>query len=779
MRVYELARDLGVDSKEILAHAQDLGVAAKTASSGLADDAVELLRLSFTTEDAPEPQGKKAPKSQGRKPPKPEGKKPSKPEGKKPSKPQAKKPPKPEGKKPPKPQAKKPPKPEGRKPSKPEGKKQPKPEGRKPPKPEGRKPPKPEGKKPPKPEGRKPPKPEGRKPPKPEGRKPPKPEPQPKAAPKPEPKAEKSLKTVSLVEGATVAEFAEAVSRPVGEIVKALLVRGVPAGAGQLMPTEPIDEIAEEAGCVVETEPAEAAPQAPAVAEKPDFDDADADLETRPPVVTVMGHVDHGKTTLLDAIRQANVVEGEQGGITQHIGAYQVEVDGHRITFIDTPGHEAFTALRARGANITDIVVLVVAADDAVMPQTIEAISHAKAADVKMIVAINKMDLPGADPLRVRTELTNQEILTEELGGDIPSVEISALSGDGVDELLEVIDLVAQLEDLRGNPKPSASGVVVEAQLERGRGPVASVIVQRGTLKRGDSFLAGPVPGRVRALLDDQGGAVKSAGPSTPVQIMGWDETPAAGDYFEVMKNDREARKLAVERRDEAKAESNVAPSARDRLEGLLEQLRGEAATLNVIVKADAQGSLEAIRDSIGKITREGGDIRIVQASVGGINENDVSLAEVTESVVVGFNVRPEPKARKAAERAGTQIRTYGVIYELLDEMEQLLVGQLAPDEEERVLGTAEVRATFKAPRVGVVAGCYVVEGVVQRNAKVRLLRDGVIVHDGVVSSLKRFKDDVREVASGFECGIGLGGYHDIKEGDHMELYMVSEVPRT
>lgn len=576
--------------------------------------------------------------------------------------------------------------------------------------------------------------------------------------------------------GGSVADFAEAVSQPVGEVVKVLLGKGIPAGANQAMPPELVDEIAEGFGFIIELEEPE--PE-PVVAPQPVFDDAEEDLVGRPPVVTVMGHVDHGKTTLLDTIRNAKVVDDEEGGITQHIGAYQVDVNGHPITFIDTPGHEAFTALRARGANITDIVVLVVAANDGVMPQTIEAISHAQAAGVKMIVAVNKMDVTGADPLRVRTELTEHGVIVEELGGDVPSVEVSALNGQGVDDLLEVIDLTAQLEDYKANPKPSASGVVVEAQLEKGRGPVASVIVQRGTLKKGDTFVAGAISGRARVLMDDQGEEIKTAGPATPVQIMGWDDVPSAGDFLEVVADDREARKIAATRLEKMKNAEQVMPSAVDRLQGLLEQLRTEDAQLNVIVKADAQGSLEALRESIMKIEREGGKIQIVHGAVGGINENDVSLGEVTDSVIVGFNVRPEPKARKAAEQAGIEIRTYGIIYELLDDIELLLVGQLAPEEQEQVLGTAEVRAIFKVPRGGTIAGCYVVEGVVQRGAKARLLRDGVIVHDGIVSSLRRFKDDVREVASGYECGMGFETYNDIKEGDSIECYLIREVART
>ena len=673
MRVYELARDLGVDSKELLHQALDLGIEVKTASSGLDDESAELLRLAVAGEEpvaeVVEPE-LDVPETAA------EDTEPVAVETE---------------------QA-------------------------------------------------------------------------------PAPAAQTEIELVSIPSGATVAEFADALGVAAKDVVAALLTRGQPVGVGQAMPAEAIDPVAESFGFLVEVE---APPAAPAVADRPVFDDDESQLLPRPPVVTVMGHVDHGKTTLLDTIRKTSVVEGEQGGITQHIGAYRVDVNGRLITFIDTPGHEAFTTLRARGANITDIVILVVAANDGVMPQTIEAIAHAKAANVKMIVAVNKIDLPGADPLRVRTELTEHDVITEELGGDVPSVEISALNGAGVDDLLEVVDLIAQLEDYRGNPATEASGVVVEAQVERGKGAVASVIVQRGTLRTGDAFVAGAASGRARALMDENGNQVKEAGPSTPVQIMGWDEVPAAGDYFTVVENDREARRIATERQEEMKTLSQAMPTARDRLQGLLDQLRSEEATLNLIVKADAQGSLEALRGSIVKIEREGGKIQVLQGAIGGINQNDVALAEVTESVIIGFNVRPEPKARKAAEEAGVEIRTYGIIYELLDEIEQMLVGQLAPEEHEQVLGTAEVRAVFKVPRAGTVAGCYVIEGVVQRAARARLLRDGVVIHDGVIGSLKRFKDDVREVAAGFECGIGLENYNDIKEGDSIEAYLIREVART
>jgi translation initiation factor IF-2 len=609
---------------------------------------------------------------------------------------------------------------------------------------------------------------------------------EPETSPEPEPEAgsptdsespEIGLATVH--EGMTVSEFAEAIGASAGDVVKALMLRGRPAGAAAQMPSDMFDEIAETFDVIVDVADAPVPESAPATAEMPIFEDSEADLVTRPPVITVMGHVDHGKTSLLDRIRKANVVQGEEGGITQHIGAYQVNVGGNRLTFIDTPGHEAFTTMRARGADVTDIVVLVVAADDGVMPQTVEAISHAKAAGVELVVAINKMDLPAADPMRVRTELTQHGVITEELGGDVTSVELSAETGDGVDGLLEVLDLIAQLQEYKANPKPAATGVVIESQLDPGMGPTATVIVKRGTLKQGDSFVAGAVSGRARALMDHDGNRLQSVGPSDPVLIMGWSDVPTAGDILEVVKNDKEARAIAADRGQSLKDESQGTMTARDRLQGLLEQLRSEDTELRVILKTDAHGSLEALKESIAKITREDGRIDVVHGAVGGINENDVTLAEVTGAVIVGFNVRPDPKARRSAEQAGIEIRTYGIIYELLDELEAFLVGRLAPDQEEVVLGSAEVRALFKVPRAGTIAGCYVIEGVVQRAAKARLLRAGVVVHDGRIDSLRRFKDDVREVASGFECGIGLENFNDVKEGDVIEVFEIREVART
>ncbi len=682
LRVYELARELGVESKEVLERARDLGIEVKTASSGVDEEAAELIRLAFAEADTGDVE-----ETAGSGTPTPE-------EVTVTEAPAVE-------------------------------------------------------------------------------------EPSPSAVPEEvaEEETGDEIEIVEVARGVTVEQFAEAIGRSTADVVRALLTRGQAVGAGHPMPSELMDEIAESFGVIVDvTEPAA---QETVTRKEPAYDDAPEDLAPRPPVVTVMGHVDHGKTTLLDAIRKTNVVATEKGGITQHIGAYQVEVGGHKITFIDTPGHEAFTALRARGAEVTDIVVLVVAADDGVMPQTIEAISHTKAAGVPMVVAINKIDLPGADPFRIRTQLTEHGVIVEELGGDVPSVEVSAATGQGIDQLLEVLDLIAQLEDFRANPKAPASGVVIESRLDQGMGPVATVIVQRGTLRQGDSFVAGAVAGRVRSMLDDVGDRVKEAPPATPVLVMGWSDVPEAGDHFEVVANDRIARKIAAERAEALKASKQRIPTAQERLQNLLDQLRTEEAELRVILKADAHGSLEALRDSIAKITREGGHIEVVHGAVGGINENDVTLAEVTDAIIVGFNVRPEGKARRAAEAKGIQIRTYGIIYELLDDIEQLLVGELAPEEHEIVLGSAEVRATFKVPRVGTVAGCYVTEGVVQRGARARIVRDGVVIHDGRIASLRRFKEDVREVASGFECGIGFEGFNDVKEGDVIEVYEIREVART
>jgi translation initiation factor IF-2 len=587
---------------------------------------------------------------------------------------------------------------------------------------------------------------------------------------------------VLLVEpGITVHELARMIKIRTAEIVKTLMFMGEMVPGGGEIPVAAIEPLGRELGWeILVAESDEQEEEETRQRHLIEFEDDPDTLVARPPVVTVMGHVDHGKTQLLDTIRHANVIEDEAGRITQHIGAYQVQHGGSKITFIDTPGHEAFTALRARGAEVTDIVIIVVAADDSVMPQTVEAINHAKAADVPIIVAINKMDLDAADPNTVRAALTQHEIVVEALGGDIPAIEISALKGTNIDELLEMISLVAEVEELTANPKAPAIGTVIEAQLEVGRGPVASLIVQRGTLKRGDAIVAGPVAGRARAIFDDTGNEIQEAGPSTPVAVMGWDDVPTAGDMFQVVKNERTARKMAQAKVDEIRAHDLTVPSATDRLGMLIEQIRTQDfSELRIIVKADTHGSLEAIRESVKKISRDDGFVTIVHDGVGGITANDVALAEASGAIIYGFNARPDASARAAAKEAAIDIRTFAIIYELLDDVEALLVGELSPEEVERFLGVAEVRQVFRAPRLGTVAGSYVTEGSINRNARARLVRDGVVIYDGTIVSLRRFKDDVQTVATGYECGIGLANFRDIKEGDTIESYEVREVART
>jgi translation initiation factor IF-2 len=500
--------------------------------------------------------------------------------------------------------------------------------------------------------------------------------------------------------------------------------------------------------------------------------------EPRPPVVTVMGHVDHGKTSLLDAIRQANVAAGEAGGITQHIGAYTVSWNGRRITFIDTPGHEAFTAMRARGAKVTDIVILVVAADDGVMPQTVEAIHHARAAEVPIVVAINKIDLPDADPERVKRELADHGVVAEEWGGDVTMVPVSAKTKQGLPELLEMILLQADVLDLRANPNKLARGVILEAKLERGRGPVATVLVQEGTLRVGDPFVCGTLSGRVRAMMDENGARVAEAGPSTPVEILGFQGVPEAGDLFTAMADEATAKQVAAARL-EKKRQAQLTATSKISLEDLYQRIKaGEAKELRVIVKADVQGSVEALQEALGRLSTEEVKLTILHASVGGVSESDVLLASASDAVVVGFNVRPEAKAAETAEREGVEIRLYSVIYEVLNDMRAALEGMLAPTLRERILGRAEVRQTFAISGVGTVAGSFVTEGKVVRAARVRLVRDNVVVYEGRIASLRRFKEDVREVAAGYECGIGLENYSDVKPGDVIEAFEVEEVAR-
>ena len=517
------------------------------------------------------------------------------------------------------------------------------------------------------------------------------------------------------------------------------------------------------------------------------FDDSDdideAAQQPRPPVITVMGHVDHGKTTLLDRIRNANVVEGEAGGITQHIGAYQTEQNGKRVTFIDTPGHAAFTKMRARGAQVTDIVVLMVAADDGVMPQTVEAIAHARAAEVPIVVAVNKVDKENADVQKVLAQLAENELVPESWGGDTICVEMSAQQGLGVDDLLEQLTLVAELEELTANPSGRAKGIVLEANLDVGRGPVATILVDKGTLKVGDPIVAGAAWGRVRAMIDDKGQQIKEAGPSTPVQVLGLSSVPNAGDEFRAAPDEktartvgdaREARQRAKSQRGDARVQKGV------KLEDVFSQIQaGEVATLNLVIKADVQGSLEAVSESLRRLEREEVKLAFVHRGVGGITENDITLASATNATIIGFNVRPDRKARDLAENEKVEIRTYEIIYKLLEDIEKAMLGMLAPEYEEVVTGEAEVREIFRVPKIGAIAGCYVRSGQITRGSKVRFLRDGVIIWKGSIQSLRRFKDDVREVRDGFECGIGLSDFQDLKQGDLIETYEDKLIVRT
>ena len=508
-----------------------------------------------------------------------------------------------------------------------------------------------------------------------------------------------------------------------------------------------------------------------------DFEDDPDKLNLRAPIITVMGHVDHGKTSLLDYIRNEKVADGEAGGITQHVGAYKVDTGESGITFIDTPGHEAFTQMRARGANVTDIVVLVVAADDGVMPQTIEAINHSKAADVPIVVAINKCDLPEANPSMIKAELTKYEVISEDLGGDTPVVEVSALKGDGVDDLLETLALVAEIEELKANYNTNASGYIVESRMEVGRGNVATVIVTRGTLKQGDFLYAGQAFCRVKSMFDHNNKTVKSVEPGSPIDIIGWDESPTAGDQFVSVKNQKEAKLKAEENKTKLKEHDNSSFSVESRVSDMMKLLQeGELNTVNIILKADTNGSVEAIKDGINKLATDDVNIQVVHSAVGGIVLSDVDLASATDSLIIGFNVRPDSQARNMAQSKGIDVRTYNIIYELLDDISEAVLGQMTIKTEEAIIGMVEVKTTFRAPKVGVVAGSVVSEGRVEIDAKARLLRDGVVIYEGTIVSLRRFKDNVEVVNEGLECGIGLSDYKDIKEGDTIEILGEVEV---
>jgi translation initiation factor IF-2 len=579
---------------------------------------------------------------------------------------------------------------------------------------------------------------------------------------------------LQVVRGSTPQVIAEKTDRSPAEIVKILFMTGEMVTATTSLSDEALQLVGTELGYHVEVVGLEDELQAEEAAEEVD----EANLVPRPPVVTVMGHVDHGKTKLLDAIRETDVVSGEFGGITQHIGAYQAHVDGREITFIDTPGHEAFTAMRARGAQVTDIAVLVVAADDGVMPQTIEALDHAKAAGVPVIVAVNKVDKEEADPNRVRTQLVERGLVPAEWGGDTEFVDVSAKTHANLDKLLETVLVVADLAELKGDPSGRARGTVLEAHLDKGRGPVATVLVQKGELDVGDALVCGVTHCKVRAMVDEYGRPVQVAGPAKPVQVLGWNGVPNVGDDFREVEDEREARHVAAEREARVRAAEVVSQRPASLQELLRRQERHGIPELNLVVKADVQGSLGALTDAFLKLPQDEVRVNIVHSAAGAITEQDVTLAQTADAIVVGFNVRPNANARELAEREGLDIRLYRVIYDAIDDVKAALSGMLKPEERERILGEAEVRQTFRVPRLGVVAGCYVTSGTIPRNARVRLVRDGVVVYEGRIGSLRRFKDDVGEVRDGFECGIGLENFQDVKEGDVIEAFDVEEIAR-
>ena len=592
---------------------------------------------------------------------------------------------------------------------------------------------------------------------------------------------------IVIERGSTPQQLGPKLNRTAADVVRFLLQQGEMVTATQSLSDDMIELFAVEVGAEISlVDPGEEQEvELQKVLDLEDDVDVDAgDLPHRAPVITVMGHVDHGKTKLLDQIRNADVVAGEAGGITQHIGADQVHRDGRELTFIDTPGHEAFTAMRARGAEATDIVVLVVAADDGVMPQTIEAIQHAKAAEVPIVVAVNKIDRDNADPNRVMQQLAEYDLVPESWGGDTVVCQVSALQNLGIDELLENLLVVAEIEDLRATPDGRSRGAVLEAHLDMGRGPVATVLVQRGTLRVGDPLVAGPAWGRVRALINDRGEQVKEAGPSTPVEVLGLSDVAQAGDEFVVAPDERKAKSVAETRerwhREASRARDASVMSHGARLEDIFAQIQaGEQATLNLIVKADVQGSLEAVTESLRKLERPEVRIGFVLRGVGGITESDIQLAATSSATIIGFNVRPGRQAREMAEVEDVEIRTYEIIYKLLEDIESAMVGMLEPEFEEVVTGEAEVREIFRVPRIGAVAGCMVQSGNITRGCKVRFLREGTIIWKGEISSLRRFKEDVREVAAGFECGVGLSDFQDLKQGDVIETFDLREIPRT
>ena len=584
--------------------------------------------------------------------------------------------------------------------------------------------------------------------------------------------AKKTPLTVKIPPEISVGELASRMKKTGAEVVKCLMKNGIMASLSQIIDFDTAAIIAEEMGCKVEQE------VVVTIEEKliDDSEDKAEDLVPRAPVVVVMGHVDHGKTSLLDYIRNAHVASGEAGGITQHIGAYQVQINGKPITFLDTPGHEAFTSMRARGAMVTDIAILVVAAEDGIKPQTVESINHAKAAKIPIIVAINKMDKPEANPDRIKQQLTEYELVAEDWGGETIICPISAKTGMGIDNLLEMVTLTAEMAELKANPNRAASGTVIEARLDKGRGPVATLLVQNGTLKQGDIIIAGTAVGRVRAMVDDKGNRLTEAGPSVPVEITGLGEVPGAGNTFNAVADERLARELVEQRKAEEKAKAN-APIQKVSLEDLFSQIQaGEVKDLNIIVKADVQGSAEAVKSSLEKLSNEEVRVRVIHSGVGAISESDVMLAATSKAIIVGFNVRPDAAARDSAARSNVDMRMYRVIYDAINEVEAAMKGMLAPKFREALIGHAEVRQTYKVSGVGTIAGCYVQDGKIQRGCQVRIVRDGVVIHEGELASLQRFKDAVKEVSSGYECGMSIEKFNDIKEGDIIECFVMEQI---
>lgn len=577
---------------------------------------------------------------------------------------------------------------------------------------------------------------------------------------------------VEYEEGITVDELSQKIGQTPANVIKVLFMLGTMVTINSSLDDEQVELICMEYGL----ECKKVVPVSEVNFEDLEVVDDPKDLEPRPPVITIMGHVDHGKTTLLDHIRKSRVAEGEFGGITQHIGAYQVSVKGKKITFLDTPGHEAFTAMRARGAMITDIVIIVVAADDGVMPQTREAVDHALAANVPIIVAINKIDKPGADPQRIMTEVSELGLMPEEWGGDVPYVNISAKKGIGIDELLETVTVVAELAELKANPKRMAYGSVIEGRLDKGRGPVATLLIQNGTLRSGNPIVVGATYGRVRQLVDDRGREIKSAGPATPVEITGLNDVPEAGDKFMVFETEKEARHVGEERAQKKIEEERNSTSAMS-LDDLFSQMKsGEVVDLNIIVKADVNGTAEAVKSSLEKIDVEGARVNVIRSTVGAISESDILLASASKAIIYGFNVRPDANVRRKADEEGVEIRLHQVIYKMVEEIEAAMKGMLAPEMEEVVTGQAEIRHIYKVSKIGNIAGCYVTDGSIKRDCGIRLIREGIIVYEGKLASLKRFKDDAKEVNQGYECGLTIENYNDIKEGDIVEGYVMQEV---